>query len=161
MVQAIGILLACIALFLVPVVVFKSNAAILFLSVCAGLVLLGSLEPSIISTAGSIVPFEGENIFRLLVVILPAIFAAITFRGVVKNSLLPLHILLSLSSGFVLWVTLPEIITFTFFSDLRSFEPWNDASEFVTLSVALSLLLSLALLSLTKAGGSHHGKKHH
>lgn len=161
MVQAIGILLACIALFLVPVVIFKSNAAVLFLSVCAGLVLLGSLEPSVISTAGSIVPFEGENIFRLLVVVFPAIFAAVTFRGVVKSSMLPLHIILSLLGGFLLWVTLPETITFTFFSELRNFEPWKDASEFATLSVALSLLLSLTLLSLTKAGGAHHGKKHH
>lgn len=159
MYSAIALLVALIALFLVPVVVFKANSAILFLSACAGLVILNSLEPSIVTTAGSIIPFEGESVFRLLVILLPVVFASLVFHGTIKATAMMLHILLSMVSGFCLWVILPKLVSINFVSELTNYEPWQDAVEFTALGLSVALLLSLTILSITK--NARHDKKHH
>lgn len=134
-----------------------------FFASCAGVVLLKTLEPnSFATTAGSIIPFEGENIFRLLVVVLPVLFAAVVFRGVVHGLSTIFHVLLGLLSAVSLWLILPLSISLSWFRQLQKIEIWKDATEFTTLVVAISLIAGLALLSISKAAGaSHHGKKHH
>ena len=59
---------SCILFPLLLLFVFKANAGILFLAACAGLVLLQTLDPTVVTTAGAVIPGDGESVIRLLVV---------------------------------------------------------------------------------------------
>ena len=55
---------------------FKANAGVLFFAACAGIVLLESLDPTVVTTASAVLPGEGEAYIRLAVVMLSVIFSA-------------------------------------------------------------------------------------
>jgi hypothetical protein len=59
---------------------FKANAGVMFFATCSGLVLLGNLDPVVVTTAGAVVPGEGEAYIRLAVVVLSMIDEQLVVR---------------------------------------------------------------------------------
>lgn len=135
----------------------KCNAGALFLAGCTGLVLLLSLDHAVISTAGAILPSEGEAYIRLLVVLLSIIFAGMLFRESVHGSAFSLHGLVALFLGFVLWLALPEATGLSWLSKSLNSPLWQDVKQFQALVVAAGFSLSLLVIH-TKSTKQH--KKH-
>jgi hypothetical protein len=122
---------------------FKSNGGILFLAACAGIVLLNSLDPVVVTTAGAVVPGDGEAYIRLAVVLLSIVFSGLVFRGTIKGSALVLNTLIVILTSLMLWVTLPESTGVSWLIDSIDSNYWKSLSDFSTLIIALGFALSL------------------
>jgi hypothetical protein len=141
---------------------FKSNGGIMFLAACAGIVLLDSLDPVVVTTAGSVVPGEGEAYIRLAVVILSIVFSGLVFRGTTKGSALVLNSIVVVLLAVMLWVTLPSATGVSWLIDGIDNEYWKVINDFRTLVIAAGFALSLlAVLFGHKKSHSKHGKGKH
>jgi hypothetical protein len=138
---------------------FKSNGGILFLAACAGIVLLNSLDPVVVTTAGAIVPGEGEAYIRLMVVMLSMLFAGLVFRNTIKGSALFLNSLIVFLTSLMLWVTLPEATGVSWLIESIDSEIWVRIKDFSTLIIAAGL--SLSLVSLLFGHKKEHKKSKH
>lgn len=138
---------------------FKSNMGIMFLAACAGLVLLNSLDPVVVTTAGAVVPGEGEAYIRLAVVILSIVFAGLVFRGTTKGSALALNALISVFIATMLWVTLPASTGVTWLISSIDNPGWKTINDFRTLIVTAGFALSL--LAVLFGHKKSHGKSRH
>lgn len=127
---------------------FKSNSGIMFLSACAGLVLLGSLDPVVVTTAGAIVPGEGEAYIRLAVVMLSIVFAGLVFRGTTSGSSFVINTFLALILAVMLWLSVPAVIGVSWLTESSSNNYWKDVNNFRTLIIALGFALSLIVVLL-------------
>src|SRR6056297_2640011 len=105
---------------------FKANVGVMFLAACSGLVLLSSIDPVVITTAGSVVPSEGEAYVRLSVVLLSVVFAAMMFRNSVHGSKLLLHGMIAALLALVLLLVLPETTGVSWLVDATREPLWQD-----------------------------------
>lgn len=157
----IDIIISCILLLGLPLFLlffFKSNAGILFLASCAGIVLLESLDPTVVTTAGAIVPGEGEAYVRLVVVLLSIVFAAMMFRNSVKSSQLPLHVVLVVVTAAMLWLIIPSATGVSWLLSSVKEPIWQDVNEFRTLVVATGFSLGLVAVLAKSSGHEKKGK---
>lgn len=122
---------------------FKSNGGVLFLAACAGIVLLSSLDPVVVTAAGAIVPGEGEAYVRLAVVLLSIVFSGLVFRGTTKGTALVLNTFIVVLTALMLWVTLPESTGVSWLVDSIDSSYWKTLSDFSTLIIASGFALSL------------------
>jgi hypothetical protein len=139
---------------------FKANAGVMFLAACAGLVLLDSLDPVVVTAAGAVVPGEGEAYVRLVVVLLSIVFSGLVFRGTVKGSGLVLGTVIVGILGTMLWVTLPSATGISWLIDGIDSEYWNIINDFRTIIIAIGFALGL-LAVLFGHKKPHHGKGKH
>lgn len=143
-------------------VLFKSNAAIMFLAACAGLVLLDSLDPTVVTTAASVIPGESEAYIRLAVVLLSIAFSALLMRGSVRKVVeYLLHGLLIIILSALLWARLPSLSAVPWLIDSTDQDVWGYIDDFKALIVAAGLSLSLLVVLRTKAHGGEKGKGKH
>lgn len=141
---------------------FKSNGGIMFLAACAGLVLLNSLDPVVVTAAGAVVPGEGEAYVRLAVVLLSIVFSGLVFRGTTKGSALVLNTVVVILLAVMLWVTLPSATGVSWLIDGIDNEYWKVTNDFRTLIIAAGFALSLlAVLFGHKKSHVKHGKGKH
>lgn len=158
------LVLSGVTLLAVPMVLFvlfKSNAAIMFLAACAGLVLLSSLDPTVVTTAASVVPGESEAYIRLVVVLLSMAFAALLLRGSVRKA--PeyfLHGLIVVVTAAMLWATLPDLSGASWLVESTKEDVWGYVNDFKALIIAVGLSLSL-LVVLRSKGHAEKGKGKH
>lgn len=138
-------------------IMFRANAGIMFLAACTGIVLLNNLDDVVVTTAGAVVPGEGEAYVRLTVVLLSLAFAGMVFRNTVKGSALFLHGLIVLLIGVTLWLTMPEATGISWLTDVLDESWWQDVNNYRALIITAGFSLSLVAV-LT--GRSKH-KKHH
>jgi hypothetical protein len=154
-----GLIVSAIVLVGLPVLLvffLKTNAGVMFFAGCAGLVLLGTLDPALVTTAGSVVPVEGEAYVRLAVVLLSIVFAAIIFSHSVQGSKILIHMLIAVLMGIMLWLVLPSSTGISWLLGNARESIWRDFNEFRTLIVAAGFTLSL--LSLSQKRSSKHEK---
>jgi len=152
-----SLIITAVVLFAVPMFLlmfFKTNAGMMFLSACAGIVLLESLDAAVVTTAGAIVPGEGEAYVRLAVVVLSILFAALMFRNTVHGSSLVLHGFITVLLGVTLWIILPSSTGVSWLLESHDQSLWQDINDFRTLIVAAGFSLSL-LSVLTRSKRSH------
>lgn len=141
------------------VIMLKANAAIIFFTACAGIVLLSSLDPSVVTTAGAVIPGEGEGYIRLSVVVLSFVVGAILSRGSVrKASSYLLHGLLVLFTALTLWALLPMLTGVSWLHTSTEQATWQTVDDFKTMIIALGF--SLSLVVLLRQSGIRHSKKH-
>lgn len=138
-------------------IMFRANAGIMFLAACTGLVLLNNLDDAVVTTAGAVVPGEGEAYVRLAVVLLTLAFAGLMFRDTVKGSSTILHGLIVIFIGATLWLTMPEATGVSWLANSLDKSWWQDVNNFRALIITAGFALSLVAV-LT--GRSKH-KKHH
>jgi hypothetical protein len=142
---------------LITILVFKTNASIMFLAGCTGLVLLSSLDPVVLSAAGSVLPSEGEGYVRLAVVLLSTVFAGVLNKQSVHGIKLFAHACVGLLLVVLLLLVLPETTGLSWLQTLANQALWQDVKEFQALVVAVGFSLSLVLL---KQKAHHPHKKH-
>ena len=160
--EVIDLLLPFILFLRLPLLmlfVYKSNVGVMFLSACSGLVLLSSLDPVVVVTAGAVVPGEGEAYVRLAVVLLSIVFSGLIFRGTTHGSIVPLHVLIAVILSIVLWLTLPSATGISWLVELVENDYWIDANNFKALFVASGFSLGLIVVLLGQQ--KHHKKSKH
>lgn len=154
------IALSVLILFILPMAilfVLKSNAGVMFLAACTGLVLLNNMDDVVVTTAGSVVPGEGEAYVRLAVVVLTLVFSGLVFRNTVKGTSIILHSIIVLFLGATLVLNLPEATGVSWLIDLTGNDWWQELNNYRALVITVGFALSLVavLTNHTKH------KKHH
>ncbi len=153
-------MITVLMLFVLPMFLllfFKTNGGMMFLAACAGLVLLGSLDPAVVSTAGAVVPGEGESYVRLMVVMLSVFYAALTFRHTIHDSSLVLHGFITILLAISLWLLLPSATGVSWLLENINEPLWQDLNEFRSLIIASGF--SLSLLSVLTQSKRHRPKR--
>ena len=136
---------------LILFVLFKSSGAVMFFAACAGLVLLSTLDPTVVATAASVVPGESEAYIRLAVVLLSIAFSALLMRGSIhKAPEYLLHGLLVFITAGMLWATLPSLSGVSWLVDSTKQNVWEYADDFKAVVVAAGLSLSLLIILRSK-----------
>ena len=139
---------------------FRTNAGVVFLGACGGLVLLNTLDPNVVTAAGSIIPSEGESYVRFLVVFLSMSFAAMMFRHAINSSYIVLHVLISIFLAATLILILPASTGLSWLLDATKSDIWQTASEYKTLVVATGMSLSLLAILLQQSKHAGRPAKH-
>lgn len=142
------------SLLTVVIYYFRTNAGMIFFAACASLLILSSVDPVVLSTAGSLLPTEGEGYVRLAVVALPIALAAMLFRHTVKGGALALHVAIGLLLAVVLALQLPGVVGLSWLLDTIDNDYRKLINDFSMLILALSFSLSLVavMLSTKKSG---------
>ncbi len=160
MVSALLPLVIFLGLPLALLIIYKSNAGVMFLAACAGLVLLSSLDDAVVTTAGSVVPGEGEAYVRLSVVLLSIFFAALMFRHTVHGTKLFLHGAIVILLAGMLWVTVPGVTGLSWLQESSDLNFWLDLYSFRSIIIALGFSLSLIAVLTSRHKSKHKSKKH-
>jgi hypothetical protein len=137
---------------------FKANAGVMFLAACTGIVLLSTIDPTVITIAGTIVPSDGEAYVRLSVVLLSVLFAAMMFRKSVQGPQIALHAGIGGLLSVALVLILPETTGVSWLLDATKQSLWQDVDKFRSLIVASGFALSLVAVLTTKK--PHKKSKH-
>lgn len=132
-------------------VIFRANVAIMFFAACAGVVLLDSLDPTVVTTAGAVVPGDGEAYVRLAVIVVTLIFSAMMSRDSVRKMTgYMLHGLLVLLLGLMLWALLPYLSGISWLLNSVDEPVWQYVDDFKTVIIALGFSLSLVVVLKSK-----------
>lgn len=137
----------------------KANAGIMFLAGCAGIVLLSGLDTEFISTAGTVVPGEGEATVRLLVVMFSVAIAGLSYRGSVKGLRFVSNTAVVFLLAAMLWVQLPPVVGASWLVDTMQEKAWRTTKDYQTPIIASGLGLSL-LVVMTKEHKPKKSKHH-
>ncbi len=138
-------LLIC-AIPLIMLFLFRPNMGVMFFAACTGLVLLQSLDGAVVTTAGSVVPGEGEAFVRLAVVLVSMVFAGLMFKSTQEGVSLVLSGLIAVILGVVLWLLLPESTNLSLLTNSRDNQIWRDLDSFRSIIIAAGFSLSLVLV---------------
>jgi hypothetical protein len=141
------------------IVFFKANAGVMLLAACTGFVLLSSIDPVVITTAGAVVPSEGEAYVRLAVILFSMVFTALFFRNSVKGSQLIMHSIIGAVLSIILLLLLPETTGVSWLLEATDEQAWIDVNEYRSLFVATGFGLSLIAIMTTMK--KHHKKSKH
>ncbi len=154
------IVLGALSLLLAFVVYyFRTNAGMIFFATCASLLLLSTVDPVVLTTAGSLLPSEGEGYVRLAVVALPIALAVMLFRHTIKGSFVMLHILIALLIALVITLLLPEATGLSWLLDTVDDDMRRFIDGFSMLILALTFALSLVAVMLSSKK-PHKKSKH-
>lgn len=149
---------------LVPValiVLLRANAALVFLSLCLGVVLVefvandADLMLSAVSTRAT------PNNVKILLLLVPVVITMFLMAKTVRHSRLILNILPALGTGFLLaLLVVPLLPVHTADAVLQS-SSWQQMQKLQDMIVGISALLSLFFLWLQRPKAhDKHGKKH-
>lgn len=151
-------IIAAIAVPAVVLVLLRSNAAIAFLSLCAGSVLVrfvgheANLAGTMFANTKAVDPY-----MQVMLLVLPLVLVAIITRKTVPAAKLVVNIIPAIAVGLVgvlLAVPLLSGGAQSAITDTQGWKLLEASQEFV---VAVSVAVSIIALWLTKPG--HHGKK--
>ena len=146
-----------VALFLVLV---RTNAAVVFFSVCGGSVLASQLgsEASLLS---STVIKDGDinkSVAYIALIVLPALLSAIFLRGSISSSKSIFNVFPALSVGLLLALLIIPQLPASISSELLQSSIWGTLQEYQPLILVGGVITSIMLLWLTHRH-SHGAKK--
>jgi hypothetical protein len=159
------------AIVLVPVVVLmllRINAAIVFLSLCLGNVLVQFVAPdanSFFDLFSAHVPKgvdTGDNFVKLLLLLLPVILTAIfMIRTVHGHGRLALNVLPSACVGLLAGLLIVPLLPISLSANIVSSDLWSQAQSAQDLIVGGSALICLLVLWLNRPMSGKHGRGKH
>ena len=138
---------------------FRTNAGIVFFATSASLLLLSTVDPVVLTTAGSLLPSEGEGYVRLAVVALPIALAVMMFRHTVSGSVVAVHVFVGLLIALTLALQLPSATGLSWLLDTIDDDYRKLANNFSMLVIALTFSLSLVVVMLSSKK-PHKKSKH-
>lgn len=157
---------------LIPIVVAVSlrvNAAILFMSLCVGDVLvqfMGSDTNSLVSLFVSSHDSFSQATLRLFLLLIPSVITLVfmfhSVRGMPKTIL---NLIPSITLGFAFALLIEPLLSPSFQKTLVKSSLWHQLSRAQALVIGVSAIVSLVfLLTQRQSSGRKqrsHGKKHH
>lgn len=163
------------AIVLVPLVllmVLRINAALVFLSLCLGNILVqfvaedaNSFMTILQSTkANSVVDAGGDNIIKLLLLLLPVLLTSVFMIKTVKGVKLVLNILPAAGVGLLGGLLVVPLLSPELAGSILESTLWIEVSKAQNLIVGTSALVCLFVLWLQRpkaGGGEEKHAKHH
>jgi len=155
------ILAALVAGPLILTFLLKSNAALGFLSLCAGSVLVTYANTDIKNSLEQVVADSLSNsAVALGLLIIPlTLTLLLTRKSVTNKSTLLLHAVPALCAGGLLALSAVPFLNDTVQVDFASSEIWLNLQKVQTLVIGAGAVTSLTLVWLSSL--KRHGKKHH
>lgn len=156
-------------LVLVPValaMLLRVNAAVLFMSLCVGEVLVQYVAND---TGSFVTTFAGHNgsisnsTIRLVLLLVPPVLTAIfMFHSVHGSTKLFFNIFPAIGVGLLTALLVKPLLSPTFQQTLERSSLWHQFSQAQTLVISVSALFSLLFLWLQRHGSNEHkhGSKH-
>lgn len=169
MITPLVLIVAMVAVPMLALLVLRINAAIVFLSLCLGSVLVqfvGNDASSFINlfSTSKIIMHYGASIFLLL---LPAIFTMVVMIGTVKGKFRAfLNVLPAIAVGMVGLLLAEPYFTPGLRGSVTGTSAWHEIQRVNTLIVTASTVVSLLFLWLQRPKrsshdeGGRHGKRH-
>ena len=152
----------------VPVAIlllWRINAALVFLSACLGTVLLNFVGKDANDFASMFVPFLNGNNLKLALLLLPVVLTSVFMIKTLKSSQILLNILPAVGTGLLLALLVVPLLPPDYSSQIRSSMAWHEVEQLQTLIVGTSALACLVFLwsQRPKAVHGKHGHvgKHH
>jgi hypothetical protein len=147
--------------------ILKVNAAILFMSLCVGEVLVIFVSNNATSYLSPLYP-TGHISFssmRLLLLLLPPVLTLLLmFHSVVGKSKLILDLVPGIATGLLLALLLVPILPAALSLNIQGTRIWHNYYHYQTVIVVFGALSSIVFMLLgrqnTKHSGSGHSKKH-
>lgn len=137
----------------------RANAGAMFLAGCGGIVLLSTLDPVLVTTAGAVFPTEGESIVRILVILATVVIAALLFKNSVNGYKVLLNTGISFLLGLLFMLQLPGLTGLSPLITLTQESWWQDIQLYESAIVVAGLGLSLTTVLVKK--NQNHKSKHH
>ncbi len=158
MIYALIALISAVTLLLLFI---RTNTAVVFLSVCAGSVLLGAMgkNTDILAQSFTIGPPVSVNAVQAGLVLLPGIISALVLMKRVPKSKLLFAIVPAVCSVIVGLTLVYPFLTGSFQQTLIASKGWSLIAQYYELIVAAGILSSLFTILLTMPG-QHKEDKH-
>lgn len=157
-----GIIVASVTV-LIPIavaVVMRANAGAMFLAGCGGIVLLSTLDPVLVTTAGALFPSQGEAMVRIMVVLASIVIAAILFKDSIFGTKMVANVLIAFLLGLLLVLQLPALTGLTQLVNLIRLDWWRDLELYESAVVVAGLGVSLVMVLVKKHAPKKSHKKH-
>lgn len=140
-------------------VVLKVNAALVFLSACLGAVLLRFIGDEAARFAELFLPFLNGDNLKLAIMLLPVILSVIFLRGTVRGGRHFTNILPVIGTAFLLVLLGVPLLPADLANSVTASFAWEKLSQFQTLVIAVSALVSLLFIwSQHRKPSSKHSK---
>ncbi len=152
------------ALTVVPAVlilVFRINAALVFLALCAGSVVNEFLGSDFLQFFNSFFPTSSTGVHSAATIgflVLPAVLTMIFMRKSVGASKFLLNLIPALLSGVLLTLLVVPLLADGTAYTIMSSDAWNTLQQFQGVTVGAAALASFLILWSSNKGG-HGGKK--
>lgn len=160
----VELLLALIAAIpIVMIVLLRSNAAIVYLSLCAGVVLQNLFGADAHLILDAIMPRASSvygQALDIVLVTLPAALASIMLRKKAKGLRFVLGIIPAICAGLLVVLSIVNFISPLTRDAIYDSTAWRNLNEFRGLVALLGVVSSIALLKPSKKHEEGH-KKHH
>ena len=150
-----------VALPVLLIMITRVNAAILFMSICVGDVLvqyLGSNAQTFISSFSSHSTQISNSTIKIILLFLPAILTMIFMFHSVKRSKLILNILPAIGTGLVVALLVEPLLSQSMQHTLGKESLWHNVIQAQALIVGISALISLFFLWFQRRGSRNHGR---
>ena len=152
-------LIALISVVSLALLLMRTNTAVVFLSVCAGSVLLGAMgkDTDILAHSFTSGPGVSSNLVQATLVLLPGIVSAVfLMRRVPKNKML--FLIIPAVAATVVGLTLVyPFLTGSFQKTLTASKGWSLIAQYYEFIVAVGIVSSLFTIALTMP--RHHKKE--
>ncbi len=155
-----SILIAAIGLPVVALVLLRTNAAIAFLSLCAGAVLVRFVGHEA-DLAGTVIGNNSQAVSQyaqLALLLVPVVVVALLLRKSVSSAKLVFNLIAAVAVGLVGVLLAVPLLPGAAQTAITDTEGWRLLVQSQELVVAASVLASIVVLWLTKPSS---GKKHH
>jgi hypothetical protein len=152
----------CVGVIALILLLMKTNAGVVFFSVCAGSVLatqLGS-EASLIS---STVIKDGDinkSVAYIILIAVPAILSAIFLRGSVTSGKFIFNVVPSIAVGALLTLLIVPLLPPGLSSEVLQSDLWKQLQQFQPLILVGGVISSIVLLWFTHQKSKKDKKKH-
>jgi hypothetical protein len=147
---------------IVLILLLRSNGAIVFLSLCAGSVLVryvGSDALNVVS--GRVSENNLPSIVQIGLLLLPALLSLLLLRKSVPSSKLIFNALAAVAVGLVTAILLVPLLPGGVQANITNNSLWAKSGQYQSGIIAAGSLIALITLWLTHHGkGRHHHKKH-
>lgn len=146
----------------------RINAAILFMSLCLGEVLVQFVANDATSFASAVSPTGNmsQTTIRLVLLLAPVVLTAIfMFHSVGSGAKALINILPAIAMGLLLALLVEPLLPHSMINTLQHSNVWHQFSQAQTVIVLGGALFSLLFLwtqraGLGRSGHSHHAKHH-
>lgn len=138
----------------------RSNPSLLFLSLCAGVVLqtFASREATELAAETNLV-FLTSDLVNIALITLPMVLGLLLLRGTLDRSKLVMHILPAVCAGVLLMLATANYLPPSVRLELLSSQLWSELQKYSAAIIGLGVLASMLPLWL-KQPRPHRDKKH-
>jgi len=156
-----------IALFAAPVLVLmllRTNATLVFLSLCLGYVVMQFLGNEARSFADLFMPQASlsTNVMELVLLLFPAVFTTLFMMRTQRGAKLVFNVLPAVATGFLVMLLVVPLLSPGIGHAIMALSLWHQLTRVQALVIGAGALVSLLFLWLQRPhkSGDEHGKHH-